>query len=43
MIRNGINLRSIQKYMRHSSLAITERYTHVLDDDVVKDWEKVMG
>lgn len=33
LVRRGANVRAVQELMRHSSLATTQRYTQVLDDD----------
>lgn len=33
LVRRGANIRAVQELMRHSSLATTQRYTQVLDED----------
>lgn len=33
LVRGGANIRAVQELMRHSSLATTQRYTQVLDED----------
>lgn len=41
MVRRGSNLRVVQRHLGHSSLAITERYTHVEDDQLIEEVNKL--
>ena len=34
LVRQGVHLRKIQKFLGHSSLKMTEIYTHVLPEDL---------
>ena len=36
MLKKGVNLRVIQQALGHSSVAVTEIYTHIDDDDLRK-------
>ena len=37
MLRKGINLRVVQKVLRHASIATTQKYTHLTVDDIRKE------
>jgi integrase/recombinase XerC len=34
LLEEGVNIRKVQRALRHKNLATTERYTHVLDSDL---------
>ncbi|TKJ41162.1 hypothetical protein CEE37_05710 [candidate division LCP-89 bacterium B3_LCP] len=34
LVRNGVHLTKIQKFLGHSSVKVTEIYTHVLPEDL---------
>ena len=37
MLKKGINLRVVQKVLRHASIATTQKYTHLTVDDIRKE------
>jgi len=39
-LRSGINMRTLQKHLGHSSLNTTEKYLRILDDDVKEAYQK---
>lgn len=41
LLRNGASIRSIQIYLGHSSLAITEIYLHTSQDEALEEIEKI--
>ena len=40
MLKRGVNLRVVQKVLRHSSLATTQIYTHLTVDDIREELKK---
>ncbi|MGC8972513.1 MAG: tyrosine-type recombinase/integrase [bacterium] len=44
LLKKGVNLRAVQKVLRHSSLATTQIYTHLTVDDIREElkraWEE---
>jgi site-specific recombinase XerD len=40
-LQSGMNIRSLQKMLGHSSLGITQVYLDIVGDDIKKDYEKV--
>ncbi|MHC4050171.1 tyrosine-type recombinase/integrase [Bradyrhizobium sp. 25ACV] len=39
LIENGVDIRIVQRLLRHSTIATTEIYTHVSDDALRKSLE----
>jgi len=40
LLKRGVNLRAVQKVLRHSSLATTQIYTHLTVDDIREELKK---
>ncbi|MBC7321196.1 tyrosine-type recombinase/integrase [bacterium] len=40
LLKKGVNLRAVQKVLRHSSLATTQVYTHLTVDDIREELKK---
>lgn len=44
LIRSGVNVKSAQKLLRHSNISTTlQIYSHLIDDDLREDIEKMFG
>ena len=41
MLKRGANLRVVQKVLRHSSIATTQKYTHLTVEDIREEMEKI--
>lgn len=41
-LKNGMNLRSLQKILGHSSLTTTQVYLDVIGEDIIEDFNKVV-
>ena len=40
-LKNGMNLRSLQKILGHSSLTTTQEYLDIVGEDIIEDFDKV--
>ncbi|WGI17945.1 tyrosine-type recombinase/integrase [Methanonatronarchaeum sp. AMET-Sl] len=42
-LKNGMDLRTLQKILGHSSLSTTQIYLDVVAEDIQKEYEKIWG
>lgn len=42
LLREGMNLKSLQSYLGHSDISTTGHYTQITNEDLYKQWSKIM-
>jgi integrase/recombinase XerC len=40
LLRNGLDIRVVQEFLGHASIATTQRYTHVTKEHMVRELRK---
>ena len=40
LLRNGVDIRIVQEFLGHASIATTQRYTHVAKEHMVRELKR---